>query len=82
MKLNEDARLALAETHPEWALEGESIQRTFQFADFAGSVGFVVRVERFDCVRKMPLSPRKKTTVRIMRLVINAMPEVCFTSFS
>ena len=44
MKLNEDARLALAETHPEWALEGESIQRTFQFDDFAGSVGFVVRV--------------------------------------
>ena len=30
--------------HPDWALDGEEISRTFVFADFIESIGFVARV--------------------------------------
>ena len=30
--------------HPDWALEGETITRTFVFRDFIESIGFVARV--------------------------------------
>jgi 4a-hydroxytetrahydrobiopterin dehydratase len=30
--------------NPGWALDGETIRRTFEFSDFNGAVGFVVRV--------------------------------------
>jgi 4a-hydroxytetrahydrobiopterin dehydratase len=30
--------------HQEWTLEGESITRTFVFADFIEAIGFVARV--------------------------------------
>ena len=30
--------------HPEWTLDGESISRTFVFADFIESMGFVAQV--------------------------------------
>jgi 4a-hydroxytetrahydrobiopterin dehydratase len=30
--------------HPGWAREGEEIVRTFEFADFVGSIGFVTQV--------------------------------------
>lgn len=44
MILSEDERRSLADSHPEWELDGESIRRVFQFDDFTGSVAFVVRV--------------------------------------
>ena len=30
--------------HPGWALEEETIRKTFEFTDFNGAMGFVVRV--------------------------------------
>jgi 4a-hydroxytetrahydrobiopterin dehydratase len=42
--LTADERSALLETHPEWALDGETISRTFAFADFGEAMGFVTRV--------------------------------------
>ena len=30
--------------HPEWRRDGESISRTFVFADFNGAMGFVTRI--------------------------------------
>lgn len=30
--------------HPGWTLEGETITRTFTFADFASAIGFVASV--------------------------------------
>ena len=42
--LTQADRKALAASHPAWALDGETIRRTFTFADFAASVGFVARV--------------------------------------
>ena len=37
-------REALSRSHPAWTLEGETLRRTFTFADFAAAVGFVTRV--------------------------------------
>jgi 4a-hydroxytetrahydrobiopterin dehydratase len=37
-------RRALAASHPAWALDGETVRRTFTFPDFAAAVGFVARV--------------------------------------
>ncbi|MBI5156647.1 MAG: 4a-hydroxytetrahydrobiopterin dehydratase [Acidimicrobiia bacterium] len=37
-------RDALVAAHPAWALEGESIRRTFVLPDFAAAIGFVARV--------------------------------------
>jgi len=37
-------RDALAAAHPAWALQDETIRRTFTLADFAAAIGFVARV--------------------------------------
>ena len=42
--LDPTARTAFAADHPEWGLAGESITRTFVFADFSEAMGFVNRV--------------------------------------
>jgi 4a-hydroxytetrahydrobiopterin dehydratase len=42
--LSADDRAAFVAAHPDWALEGESISRTFAFADFAAAMGFVTSV--------------------------------------
>ncbi len=44
MKLTQPDRQAFLAAHPDWALESESIHRTFQFGDFTEAVSFVVRV--------------------------------------
>lgn len=44
MKIPEKDRIEFASAHPDWTLDGESISRTFVFADFTESIGFVVRV--------------------------------------
>lgn len=44
MKIPEEDRTEFASAHPDWTLDGESISRTFVFADFTESIGFVVRV--------------------------------------
>jgi 4a-hydroxytetrahydrobiopterin dehydratase len=31
-------------SHPEWSLDGETINRTFVFADFIAAMGFVTKV--------------------------------------
>ncbi len=31
-------------SHPDWHLDGETIRRTFTFADFNEAMGFVIRV--------------------------------------
>jgi 4a-hydroxytetrahydrobiopterin dehydratase len=35
---------SLADGHPAWSIDGEEISQTFEFADFAESMGFVNRV--------------------------------------
>jgi len=35
---------AFIEAHPEWSRDGAEITRTYEFADFVGSMGFVTRV--------------------------------------
>lgn len=35
---------AFVEAHPAWAKEGDAIARTYEFADFNESMGFVTRV--------------------------------------
>ena len=35
---------ALTGSHPAWTVHGDTITRTFTFADFAEAVGFVTRV--------------------------------------
>ena len=42
--LDEDARQAFTAQHPEWALEGETITRTFILENFNDAMGFVTRV--------------------------------------
>jgi len=37
-------REAFAAAHPDWLAQGETIVRMFEFEDFAGALGFVVRV--------------------------------------
>jgi 4a-hydroxytetrahydrobiopterin dehydratase len=43
-RLDDDGRGAFLAQHPDWELEGESINRTFTFADFSEAMGFVTRV--------------------------------------
>jgi len=38
------ARTEFLEAHPEWALDGEVLSRTFGFSDFGQAIGFVTRV--------------------------------------
>ncbi len=42
--LTQAERDEFAEAHPRWKLDGESISRTFAFADFAEAIAFVNRV--------------------------------------
>ena len=42
--LTPDQIQAFPSTHPEWILDGESISRTYVFADFNEAMGFVVRI--------------------------------------
>ena len=42
--LTEEQKAALAEMIPEWVRDGESITRTFRFADFVEAMGFVTSV--------------------------------------
>jgi 4a-hydroxytetrahydrobiopterin dehydratase len=42
--LTADQRQSLADSHAAWAIDGEEISRTFEFADFAEAIGFVNRV--------------------------------------
>jgi len=42
--LSESERGDFLLDHPHWSLDGESISRTYVFADFIESIGFVARV--------------------------------------
>lgn len=42
--LASDAIESFVEGHPDWTWADDSISRTFEFADFNESMGFVVRV--------------------------------------
>ncbi len=44
MRVDDDARAGFLADHPGWSIEGETIERTFECGDFAGAIGFVVRV--------------------------------------
>jgi 4a-hydroxytetrahydrobiopterin dehydratase len=39
-----DERAAFIAEHPDWALDGETLSRTFVFSDFAAAMGFVTSV--------------------------------------
>lgn len=41
--LTEDQRSDFLAAHPEWTLQGETINRTFGFKDFGEAIGFVTR---------------------------------------
>lgn len=43
-KLDDAARAKLAETLPDWVLEGEHLKRSFRFADFSQAFAFMTRV--------------------------------------
>lgn len=40
-RLDDTARSAFLAEYPEWDIDGENLSRTFVFADFIGSMGFV-----------------------------------------
>ena len=42
-RLDDHARSEFLAGHPDWSLDGESISRTYQFADFNEAMGFVTR---------------------------------------
>jgi len=42
--LTDTERSGFLAEHPGWDLDGETISRTFEFADFAEAMGFVSRV--------------------------------------
>lgn len=42
--MTDEARQEFLSSHPDWELHGESITKTFQFANFTESIAFVVRV--------------------------------------
>jgi 4a-hydroxytetrahydrobiopterin dehydratase len=42
--LADDDVRAFVDDHPDWALAGKEIARTFEFSDFNESMGFVTRV--------------------------------------
>jgi 4a-hydroxytetrahydrobiopterin dehydratase len=46
-QLDDAARVAFLDSHPGWELEGETICRTFVFADFKAAMGFVTQVALF-----------------------------------
>lgn len=42
--LSDEQKASLGEAIPEWTVSGESLTRTFRFADFAAAMGFVTSV--------------------------------------
>ena len=42
--LTDNERAGLARRLPSWVIDGETLRKTFEFADFAEALGFVVRV--------------------------------------
>ena len=42
--LTDAQRSEFSDTHPDWAIHGESIIRTFEFANFQEAMGFVTSV--------------------------------------
>ena len=44
MKLSDEEVDAFVETHQGWTRNGETIVRSFKFADYSSALGFVVRV--------------------------------------
>jgi len=42
--LDPAARADLADRHPDWTIDGETVTREFTFADFGEAMGFVTRV--------------------------------------
>ena len=42
--LDQAARLEFLASHPGWEISGETISKTYRFADFARSIGFVASV--------------------------------------
>ena len=42
--LDQSRRKRFLASHPEWALDGETVSRTFVLPSFAGAIGFVVSV--------------------------------------
>ena len=44
MEIDDATWSEFTSSHPDWILEGETIRRTFVFADFNEAMGFVVRV--------------------------------------
>ena len=43
-RLDDAARSQFLTDHPGWSLDGETLRRTFQFADFREAMGFVTTV--------------------------------------
>ena len=43
-RLDDQQRTTFLAEHPDWALDGETISRTFKFRDFNEAMGFVTRV--------------------------------------
>jgi len=43
-RLNDAERAGFLDTNPDWAIHGESLERTFVLADFNEAMGFVNRV--------------------------------------
>ncbi len=43
-RLDDAGRSDFLAEHPKWSLDGEAISRTYGFADFNQSMGFVTRV--------------------------------------
>jgi 4a-hydroxytetrahydrobiopterin dehydratase len=43
-RLTDDERSSFLDAHPDWAMDGEEISRTFAFDDFNEAMGFVNRV--------------------------------------
>ncbi len=43
-RLDDSARQAFLEEHPDWTISGETLQRQFAFADFAEAIAFVVHI--------------------------------------
>ncbi len=42
--LQANERSVFLSHHPAWAIDGETLSRTFEFTDFVQSIGFVTRV--------------------------------------
>jgi 4a-hydroxytetrahydrobiopterin dehydratase len=43
-RLDDAARSRFLSDHPDWSIDGETLRRTFRFADFREAMGFVTTV--------------------------------------